>query len=443
MRSVAGSSFIVFVAQVVANVGFFVAVLVIARGLGPDGRGTVAFVIVSALILARLAPVGLTEATLIFASQRPASRPSLLANSLAFGVAAGAFLGAVAAGVLLMLGPAAPSGIGPSEIPLLFVGTLAATIVGMADPFLVASGRILQGAIVMAIVPWIYAGLLAAFLLSGRLTVPLAVGAWATAMSVGGLALVAIAVSSTRPTRPVMSLLREAIAFGIRPWVGHTASFLNMRLDQMILGVMAAQATLGIYAAAVNVGEVLLYLPASVVLVPALAQMDPTARHALALRSFRILALTTAASVAGAAVVGPLFIPIVFGPRFQASVEPFLWLLPGAFGYVAMKVFGSALLASSHTGRSPLGSIVALVVGVVLDLLLIPPFGAVGAAAAASGAFLVGGVVALALYRARFPFAWSRLIPGRRDLAMLAQLIARFRAAMAPNGQAGPVDRGS
>jgi O-antigen/teichoic acid export membrane protein len=431
---VAGGSFIVFVAQVAANAGFFVAVLVIARGLGPDGRGTVAFMIVSALILGRLAPVGLTEGTLIFASQRPASRPTLLANSLAFGGAAGALLGAVAAGVLLLLGSAAPAGIGPSEIPLLFVGTLAATIVGMTDSFLVACGLILRRAIVMAIIPWLYAGLVAAILLSGRLTAPLAVGAWATAMSVGGLALVAIAVSSTRPTRPVVSLLREAMAFGIRPWVGGTAGFLNMRVDQLILGVMAAPATLGIYAAAVNGGEVLLYLPASVatVLAPALAQMDRTALHARALRTFRILALTTTASVAGAAVVGPVFIPIVFGPRFQASVEPFLWLLPGAFGYAALKVFGSALLASSFTGRSPIGSIAALVAGVVLDLLLIPPFGAVGAAAAASGAFLVGGVVALALYRALFPFEWSRLIPGRGDVAVLAQLLSRFRAGLAP-----------
>jgi O-antigen/teichoic acid export membrane protein len=227
-----------------------------------------------------------------------------------------------------------------------------------------------------------------------------------------------------------MPLLRETIAFGVRSWLGYLAGFLNMRVDQLIMGVIAAKATLGIYAVAVNGAEVLLYLPAAVatVLSPALAQMGGAARQEQALRTFRILALTTAGSAAAAALVGPVFVPLAFGSHFQTSVEPFLWLLPGAFGFAAMKVFGSALLASSPTGRSPLASVAALVTGVVLDLLLIPPLGAVGAAAAASGAFLVGGVVSLLLYRARFAFEWSRLVPGRRDVAALGQLLQRFRA---------------
>ncbi len=445
MKSVAGGSLAVFVAQLIANTGFFVAVLVIARGVGPEGRGTVAFVIVSALTLARLAPLGLTEGTLIFASQRAALRPALLANSLAISVTSGALFGAIAVGALLLLGTAAPAGIGRSEIPLVFVGTLAATVAGVTDSFLVACGRVLWRAIVTAVMPWLYAGAVAAILINGQLTPAEALASWAAAMSVAALALVAIAVKSIWPTKPVASLFRDAISFGVRPWVGHTASFLNMRADQMILGVIAAPATLGFYAAAVNGGEILLYLPAAVatVLAPALAQLDGTTRHDRALGTFRILVLTTTASVLGASFAGPVFIPLVFGQRFQASVEPFLWLLPGAFGYAARMVFGSALLASSLTGRSPIGSIAALVSGVALDFLLIPPFGASGAAVAASGAFLVGGVVAAGLYRTVYPFAWSELMPGRRDLAVVWQLVSRFRAILPPTTRSRPADHGS
>jgi O-antigen/teichoic acid export membrane protein len=39
MTSVARGSLIVFAAQLVANVGFFVAVLILARGLGPEDAG--------------------------------------------------------------------------------------------------------------------------------------------------------------------------------------------------------------------------------------------------------------------------------------------------------------------------------------------------------------------------------------------------------------------
>jgi O-antigen/teichoic acid export membrane protein len=113
----------------------------------------------------------------------------------------------------------------------------------------------------------------------------------------------------------------------------------------------------------------------------------------------------------------------VFGDAFDESVVPFLWLLPGTFGYAASAVFSSALVGSSSPGLSSLGPIVSLVVGFALDLALIPPFGATGAAAAASVAFLVGGSTALITYHRVSPFTWrSLLVPHRGDLDVLVAL---------------------
>jgi O-antigen/teichoic acid export membrane protein len=68
-------------------------------------------------------------------------------------------------------------------------------------------------------------------------------------------------------------------------------------------------------------------------------------------------------------------------------------------------------------------------VGVALDLVLIPRFGATGAAAAASTAFLAGGAVAVSAYARRCPFAWSALLlPRRGDLEVLRALARPLRA---------------
>jgi O-antigen/teichoic acid export membrane protein len=124
-----------------------------------------------------------------------------------------------------------------------------------------------------------------------------------------------------------------------------------------------------------------------------------------------------------AAVLGPLLLPLLFGTAFRDSVEPFLLLLPGALGFAATAVFSSGLMASSAPGRSSLGPLVSLVTGVALDLVLIPRFGANGAAAAASAAFLAGGAVALLAYRRSSPFGWRELVlPRRSDLAVLRAL---------------------
>jgi O-antigen/teichoic acid export membrane protein len=96
-------------------------------------------------------------------------------------------------------------------------------------------------------------------------------------------------------------------------------------------------------------------------------------------------------------------------------------------GFVAMAIFSNALVASSAPGRSSVGPLVSLVVGVVGDLVLIPPFGASGAAAAASAALLAGGGVSLALYRRRDAFGLrALLVPRREDLELVRSLARPF-----------------
>jgi O-antigen/teichoic acid export membrane protein len=72
--------------------------------------------------------------------------------------------------------------------------------------------------------------------------------------------------------------------------------------------------------------------------------------------------------------------------------------------------------------------LIALGAGLALDLLLIPRYGASGAAAAASAAFLAGGCGALAAFRRQSVFPWrSLLLPRRGDLAVFRALATPLR----------------
>ena len=145
------------------------------------------------------------------------------------------------------------------------------------------------------------------------------------------------------------------------------------------------------------------------------------------LKAFRSVALVTLSGLAIAAVVGPPLLVVVFGAPFDASIAPFLWLLPGTLGYVALGIFSSALVASSSPGLSSLGPLVSLGVGIALDIVLIPSFGAEGAAIASSAALLTGGATALVLYRTRASFALGALIrPRAGDLDVLKALAGLF-----------------
>ena len=80
-------------------------VLIVARTLGPAGRGDVVFVTTLALILAQLASLSVQEANINIAAREPRLRRALGTNSLLLAVALGAFAVAFTT-VLIELFPA-------------------------------------------------------------------------------------------------------------------------------------------------------------------------------------------------------------------------------------------------------------------------------------------------------------------------------------------------
>jgi len=413
-----------FWAKIGGNGGYFVAVLIVARALGPAGRGTVAFITVTALVVAHMAGLGVGEATIVLSARDPARRPVLLANALAFFLGSGltaatlAFLGLALSGI-------EPAGIGTAELVILSLGIVSCAAGEAGYSFLVGVERLRQLALITGCASWVYAGLVFVLWAGPGLTVGRAALAWTATEALRAVVLISLSSRGTILGLPNRRLLVEEIGFGLRLWVGSLARFLNFRTDQILMGFIATEAALGFYAVAVNVSEVLLYLPSSAAtaLLPLIARTESSRRGQQTLRAFRSVIFVTAVGVGAAALLGPVVLPAVFGDAFDESVIPFLWLLPGTFGYAASAVFSNALVGSSSPGLSSLGPIVSLVVGFALDLALIPPFGATGAAAAASVAFLLGGATALITYRRVSPFIWrALLVPHRGDLDVLVAL---------------------
>ena len=389
-----------FVAQLIGNAGLLVSVLIVARALGPDGRGTTAFVLVTAQVVAVVASFGLPQASLVLVAEQ-SRRGTLLTNLIVFQLAAATATALVVCATLLVAGEQRPKGVGTSEILTLGAATVANGLFHAGDQFLLGSGRLLQRGTVIAVWPWTYVAVLLSLVLLIGLDVPAVIGAWTVCHGVAALWLLGTAARAAGLGRLDFELLMRALRFGGRLWPGNLAFFLNFRVDQILMGFITTQATLGIYAVAVNASEPLLYLPGAVAsaLLPLITRSAPRERHERALRAFRSLLIPSAATVLAAAALGPIVIPVVFGTAFAASVGPFLLLLPGTMGYVVSSVFSSSLLGASRPGLSSLAAITSLVVGVGLDLALIPAFGAEGAAAAASGAFVAGGFVAILAYR--------------------------------------------
>ena len=421
-------------AQIAGNAGYFVSILILARGLGPRDRGVVAFVTVSALLISSLASLGAVHATKVFVARRSAILGQLLTNVVLVSTCGAIAGGGIAVGALLAVGSARPDGVGSIELAAIPAGAVVGAIALGAAAFLQGASRFSAYARVLAAGPWVYAVLVAGLLAGPGLTVGRAVTAWVAAQAVAAVAFTGAALRGVGFGRPDARLIRESIRFGLRAWLGGLAYLLNARVDQVLLGLLASQAALGTYAVAVNASEVLFYIPSAVAtaLLPAVAGSDAELGVERTLRVFRAVMVVTTFAVLAAAALGPLLLPLVFGSAYTPSVEPFLWLLPSAFGFTSSAVFSSALLASGSPALSSLGPVISLVVGVTLDLLLMPRLGATGAAIAASAALLCGGTAAAAAYGLRTRLGLGALIPRRADVAFLASRATR-RAGARPS----------
>jgi O-antigen/teichoic acid export membrane protein len=428
--TIASGSAPLFWAQVVGNAGLLVAVVPIARELGPSGRGTVAFITVTAIIAATLARLGVTEATTVFCARRPAQRAALLSNLL-LSVSVAAFVAAVVVcGTLSLVPRLRPPGIGDAELAVLAGAMFASGLADAGYMFVLGCSRFRLHALVTATAAWLYAGSMWLLAITGEITVVHATLIWVASQAAKAAVLLIASVRAEGLARPEPRLLRESLAFGVRAWIGTLSTAFNERLDQILVALLASETVLGIYATAVNAFDVLLYLAAAAAtaMVPLVARADPALRTGRVLAAFRAVTLVTAGGIAVAAAAGPELIRLVFGAGFHDSAAPFLWLLPGALGFAALALFSSALVASSAPGRSSAGPLVSLLLGTALDFVLVPPLGASGAAIAASAGLLAGGALSLVLYRRLSPFALRALVmPELGDADLLRALAQPLR----------------
>jgi lipopolysaccharide/colanic/teichoic acid biosynthesis glycosyltransferase len=199
---------------------------------------------------------------------------------------------------------------------------------------------------------------------------------------------------------PSWRMTRRIVAFGSRGQLGSLLGLLNLRFDFVFLAAIAGPAVLGIYAVASKYAEILRLIPIAAywVLYPRFARSDAVVAAASSRRLMLRAGAVTAVIALPLALAAGAVVPTLFGHPFAGAVLPaqilFIGLAPeGAAGVITAFLYGR--------GRPGLNSLAAgtgLIVTVVLDVILIPRLGAVGAAIASSAAYLTTTITLVAWY---------------------------------------------
>lgn len=387
----------------------------LARLLGVEGYGVYVYATAVMSVLVILGKLGFDNAQLRFVSAyRGEEQWNLLAGLLAWTqrMSIGASL-VVAAGLTVVVGSLRHTLEGPLVLSL--------CLTSLAIPFLALSGlrqAALRGLgyIVCAqipellIRPVLLLGLVGAFWL--WVPSPLS-AAWAMAMTV----VVSVVVYSMGDGLLKRRMPHEATEVAgehrYREWLDMAVfllviSLINLllnRTDVLLIGSFLGRSEVGVYAAAARLATVLQFGLRAVNLVAAPLIAEYHARGSIAdlqrivtLSGYGIFSYTTLVS-AGLVVLGKWLLSI-FGQDFTGAYS-ILFVL--AIGNVGNALTGPASFVLSMTGKQrALTSIMAvfLAFNVLMTLLLMPHFGALGAAAATSTATIGWNVVsAIFVYR--------------------------------------------
>ncbi len=219
--------------------------------------------------------------------------------------------------------------------------------------------------------------------------------------SVGGAAasfvatVVMLMAKGIRPwPRLHRSIAWEAMTFGIRGHIGRVANILTWRLDVLILSWLTGVEIVGLYAVASQAAELFRPLSASLtyVLRPMIASLSLAEARVRGVFLYRRVFVLNLALVLVMAVIGGPGIILLFGEEFRAAIPAFQILLIGLAAHGADGVIGGYNVGIGRPEFNSYTALIGLVATVIGDVVLIPPYGLVGAAIASSIAYTVKAV---------------------------------------------------
>lgn len=261
-------------------------------------------------------------------------------------------------------------------------------------------------------------------------------------LSVGVLFLVALAASTLISLFLLVSLgfrfqlsrdlsgLKAATAFAVPCYAANVAQFLNYKLDVFVVGFFAGTASVGRYTLAVSLGQLLWLMSnsvASVLLPKVAASTDDSGSIQHTMRVTRLSLWGTAVCGLALALLATQAIPLLYGEAFRPSVVALLWLLPGIVIFSIANVLAAYIAGIGKPRLNLLVSGVSLIVTVALDIALIPKLNIVGAAIASTVSYSLSALLLIRFFKRETGAPLREmLLPTSEDLRILLSL-ARLR----------------
>jgi O-antigen/teichoic acid export membrane protein len=380
--------------------------IIVARALGPAGRGEIAAILLLAQLCVWFFSGGATEAVAYRLARKPEDGAKLLGTWLAIGVplaTVAIVIGELALPILFSAQSAETIDLGRIYLAIVLVMMLQAVqwgmLLGAQDFTFYNATRLLQPALVA--VGYVACLAFDAFTVEAALVVnAIAVGA---AFTLAGLRL----LRREGVGRPDGAVARETLSFGLKAHMGSVAGLVNARLDLLIVPAFLGAASVGLYSVATNVTSIIITLTATIatIVMPVAARREKQSPRTV-IRTFQVVMVIGVAIALPLAAIADLALGIVYGADFESAATALRILLPGIVLDAAAMVLWSGLLAANRPLLSSVAALPAAVITVVGLVLFLEDGGIDVAAIVSTCAYTVVFVISIFLYKHVARLSW-------------------------------------
>ncbi len=373
-----------------------------SRILGPSLKGTYSILLLIITVASLFFLFGLGTANVYYGSRNPNHLPVLVGNS--FLAAFGLGLTGIIVVELATLSPAFQNYLLENNIPVQWVRWLILLLPiiqlnaylkeimraagDMMRYNLVALWRILISFAGVVIFVWIL-----------NLGIEGAIGSWVLSITSVSILILWWALKTTdKQMKFKWDALRRNFSFGMRLYPGNIAQFLNYRLDIFLVGLFLTPTEVGFYITAAILAERLWEIPhaISTALLHHVASSDNNETiNATTARVSRIITFAIGGMCLLIIAISYPLIYLMYGIAYLPAVPALIALMPGIWFLGVGKLLATHLSGRGHPEIGTIGAVVSLIATLILDILLIPRVGIVGAAIASSTSYTLSTLIFL------------------------------------------------
>lgn len=374
-----------------------ITTVVIARILGPEGRGLYATAAAIGTIGVQFGNLGLHASNTYFVAKNRELLPRLISNTLFVSFLLGG-IGAFLAYLLFSLWP----NLAPVRGFLLILA-LAWIPFGLA--YLLLQNLLLGIQEVRAYNKIELTNQLFAICMIG-LMILMRIVRIEIVFAAGLIALITSFFFTLRKLRnhidsfpaPSVSLFRENINYGIKAYLAAFFAFLVLRVDLLMVKYMLGAEQAGYYSIAVTMADMICLLPVVIgtILFPRLSAMSDMDDKLTFSKKTAVVIGVILVIIAGiaASLSGPI-VRLLFGDIFAPAVPAFVWLMPGIV-FLGIQVVAVQFLNSIGIPKA----VVFIwgfssVFNIILNLKAIPKYGIIGASIVSSISYFIVFVLIL------------------------------------------------